>query len=86
MSKYFFWAIYLLVLGSYLLSHTETLQLEERIHKLEVQHEVDKDLADGMDRHLQFVDSDHAKLGRDITEVRQDLDNHRFHHEYVEER
>lgn len=53
------------------LEQTEIQQLQEQVKAL-------KDTQDGVDNHLRFVDSDHAKLGQDIANLRQDLDNLRY--------
>lgn len=49
-----------------------------QIHTLQEQIVALRDTQNGQDIHLQFVDSDHAKLGKDIASLRQDLDNLRY--------
>lgn len=51
---------------------------EERSDKLKQRIEALEDGQRGCDLHLQFVDSDHAKLGKDIGNLRADVDYMRY--------
>jgi hypothetical protein len=86
MNKSIIYFVLIMVVFSVVCQSLTILKLQDKITVLQEQQQVDKELADGMDRHLQFVDSDHAKLGNDLANLRQDFDTHRYHSENAEER
>jgi len=61
-----------------------TASLQKSINTMQDQIRAIQDIQNGQDLHLQFVDSDHTKLSRDLVNLRQDLDNLRYRNQAEE--
>jgi len=79
MSKYALEGLLIFIICLGLSFHTVILRgLQDRVTSLETQAKALKDIQDGVDIHLQFVDGDHKRLEDEIIGLRRDLDETRF--------